>query len=210
MKSTPAESNEQRPDKEPSKLPSSNIPIDRELNQTSRQYRPDDDGGYHPFPNLRGCKNMRYISMSGELEEPRIVRPVPQYCRVEKPPIGSEVDLVARLVRPFIYVICLLQLLTDCLQKREREGCALPMRHKKRRHEDSQLDIARTSKVPRQQRRCEPEAPVPTQKKGPKLRARRQRDGSLKRPTSSTPIEWGFSRFCPSISSLAERFFKFF
>lgn len=97
MKSTPAQSDEQRLDKEPSKLPSPNIPIDQGLNH--RQHRPDDDGGYHPFPNLRGCKNMRFISMSGELEEPRIIRPIPGYCRVEKPPIGSEMDLVARLVR---------------------------------------------------------------------------------------------------------------
>lgn len=52
---------------------------------------------------------MRFIGMSRTLEQPYIIRPFPGCRRLEKPLSESEVDLVARLVRLFFYVLSLSQ-----------------------------------------------------------------------------------------------------
>ena len=50
---------------------------------------------------------MRLINMSGDLEESRIIRPGPGYRRLKRSPVGSEEDFISRLVRSFLYAICL-------------------------------------------------------------------------------------------------------
>jgi hypothetical protein len=110
MKSTPTQDNQQRPLEEPRKYSSFNKPIRQESYPGLRRCRPVIDEGFHPFPHLRRCKNMKLINMSGKLEESHIIRPKPGYRRLKKPPTKSEMDKVNCLVRSFLHAICLLQI----------------------------------------------------------------------------------------------------
>lgn len=85
-----------------------------------RRYWPDVERSLHPFRDLRNCTNM---DMSGGLEKSYIVRSMAGYCRLEEPPVGTEEDLVNRLVGTILYVICLLQLLSDFCRLSKHHRC---------------------------------------------------------------------------------------
>ena len=101
IQATPTEGDEQRTTREK--------PSPRTICQDDypRRYWSDVDRTLHPFRNLRRCTNM---DMSGGLEKSYIIRSMAGYRRLEKPPVGTEEDLINRLVGTIV-VICLLQLL---------------------------------------------------------------------------------------------------
>lgn len=208
--STLTPDDEQQP--EPSEVALSDPPI---YQDNQPEIRLANDNSFHPCPYLRGRKNMKFISMSVDSEESQVVQPVTRRRRPEKPPFGSEMDLIARLVGPFSFIICPLQLLTDFLQKIEAEGLAgsqVKHRHRERRHKEGPAHISNSDlrAPPRLRRRAEPGTPkpktlVPSRQKSHKRNW--QREGTLEGTSSPTLTEWSFSS---AIFSLTNRLLKLF
>ena len=107
ISSTSSQSDEQRPDEEPSKPTTPNLPM--YLNSQPGRRRHGPHNSLHPFSHLRGRKDMKYITMSasGESEESRTIWHGPGHRRWETPPDRSEMGLGAQLVRPFFYIMVL-------------------------------------------------------------------------------------------------------
>ena len=218
IESTPNQCDEQQPHKEPSKITKPHIPIcqDCQPGKQLEQNRPY----LHPLSHPRGYT--KFVTISGESDESRIVWPKPGR-RCERPPVGLGMGSVARLVSPLFYVICFLQLPTDFSQKRvELEGCAPPqVEHRRPQREDFQPVFARTCSpdlevqaqvIPRRQRHCEPDTSklkaLPIQKRSVKYQDHHQPQPAAESPR--TPTEWNFTRLLPSFTSLVDRFNKFF
>ena len=205
IESTPNQGDEQ-PHKEPSRTVKPQTPICQDCPPGKRQNRPHNG-----------------LTMSGESEESRTIRPKPGHHRWEKPPVGLGMGSVARLVSPLFYVICFLQLPTDFSQKRvELEGCAPPRVERRRpQREDFQPAFTCTCNpdfdvqaqvLPRRQRHCEPDASklktLPIQKRSAKYQDRHQQRPASE--SSGTPTEWNFTRLLPSFTFLVDRFNKLF
>ena len=216
VNSTSSQNDEQRPD-EASKSPTT-VPeiIESTPNQCDEQ--PPKEPSKTEKPHVPICQDEIHHQEGGS-DESRIVWPKPGHRRWEKPPVGLGMGFVARLVRPLFYIICFLQLPTDFSQKRvELEGYPPAVERRKPQREDFRPEFARTCNsdfeiqaqlLPRQQRHCEPDRSklraLPIQKRS--LKFQQQQPAS---ESSQTPTEWSFARLLPSITSLVDRFNKFF
>ena len=105
VNSTLSQSDEQRPDEEPGKSTKPSYPIYLPVNSQPGGRRHGPHNNLHPFPYLKGCKDMKYITMSGESEESRTIWHGPGHRRWETPPDRSEMGLGTHLVRPLFYII---------------------------------------------------------------------------------------------------------